>query len=136
MVKHLPAMWETGFGSWVGKVPWRRKWQPTPVLLPGKFHGWRSLVGYSPWGCKELDTTELLHSLLVIIDNKHVDWVEGLCYASPLSHLFLMTTMKDIHIENIYGTYSHVAYGSTKFREMMKITQFIADRTVIRSRLL
>ena len=40
---------------------WRRKWQPTPVLLPGKFCGWRSLVGYSPWGRKELDTTEGLH---------------------------------------------------------------------------
>ena len=39
---------------------WRRKWHPTPVLLPGKFHGWRSLVGYSPWGHKELDTTERL----------------------------------------------------------------------------
>ena len=37
------------------------KWQPTPVLLPGKFHGLRSLVGYSPWGRKELDTTERLH---------------------------------------------------------------------------
>ena len=42
---------------------WRRKWQPTPVLLPGKFHGWGSLVGYSPWGCKELDATERLHFL-------------------------------------------------------------------------
>ena len=39
----------------------RRKWQPTPVLLPGKFHGLRSLVGYSPWGRKESDTTERLH---------------------------------------------------------------------------
>jgi len=38
-----------------------KKWQPTPVLLPGKFHGQRSLVGYSPWGHKELDTTEPLH---------------------------------------------------------------------------
>ena len=44
----------------VGKIPWRRKWQPTPVLLPGKSHGWRSLAGYSPWGCKESDTTEWL----------------------------------------------------------------------------
>ena len=43
---------------WVGKIPWRRKWQPTPVLLPGKSHGWRSVVGYSPWGHKELDMTE------------------------------------------------------------------------------
>ena len=39
----------------------RRQWQPTPVLLPGKSHGWRSLVGCSPWGFKELDTTEQLH---------------------------------------------------------------------------
>ena len=40
---------------------WRRKWQPTPVLLPGKSYGLRSLVGYSPWGRKESDTTEQLH---------------------------------------------------------------------------
>ena len=39
---------------------WRRKWQPTPVSLPGESHGWRSLVGYSPWGRKESDTTERL----------------------------------------------------------------------------
>ena len=39
----------------------RRQWQPTPVLLPGKSHGWRSLIGCSPWGCKEWDTTERLH---------------------------------------------------------------------------
>ena len=40
---------------------WRRKWQSTPALLPGKFHGWRSLIGYSPWGRKESDMTEWLH---------------------------------------------------------------------------
>ena len=61
MVKHLPTMQEIWVQSWVGKMSWRRKWQPTPVFLPGKSHGWRSLVGYSPWGRKELDTTELLH---------------------------------------------------------------------------
>ena len=42
-------------------VCWKRQWHPTPVLLPGKSHGWRSLVGCSPWGCKELDTTKWLH---------------------------------------------------------------------------
>ena len=41
--------------------PWRRRWQPTPVLLPGESHGWRSLVGCSPWGLEESDTTERLH---------------------------------------------------------------------------
>ena len=45
------------FSSWVGKIPWSRKWQPAPVFLLGKFHGQRSLVGYSPGGCKELDMT-------------------------------------------------------------------------------
>ena len=57
-LKHLPA---TGFNPWVGKIPWRRKWQPTPVFLPGESHGRRSLVGYCPWGCKESDMTERLH---------------------------------------------------------------------------
>ena len=60
-VKRLPAMGETGFNSWVGKIPWRRKWQSTPAFFPGKAHGRRSLIGYSPWGQKELDTTERLH---------------------------------------------------------------------------
>ena len=50
-----------GFDPWVRKIPWRRKWQPAPVLLPGKSHGRRSVVGYSPWGRKESDTTEQLH---------------------------------------------------------------------------
>ena len=52
--------------SWVREEPWekilwRREWLPTPVLLPGKSHGWRSLVGCSPWGHYQLDTTERLH---------------------------------------------------------------------------
>ena len=48
------------FDPWVSKIPWRREWQLTPVFLPGEFHGQRSLAGYSPWGCKELDITEQL----------------------------------------------------------------------------
>ena len=46
------------FHPWVGKSPRRRAWQSTPVFLPGEFHGQRSLVGYSPWGCTESDTTK------------------------------------------------------------------------------
>ena len=49
-----------GFDSWVGKVPWRREWQPTTVFLPGKFHGQRKAVGYRPWGHKESDMTKQL----------------------------------------------------------------------------
>ena len=50
-----------GFDPWVRKIPWRRKWQPTPVFLPGKSHGQRSLVGYSPQGHKESDTMEHIY---------------------------------------------------------------------------
>ena len=58
MVKNLPA--NAGdrrhrFVSWVGNIPWRRKWEPIPVFLPGKSHGQRSLEGYSPWGHTESD---------------------------------------------------------------------------------
>ena len=61
MVKKLPA--NAGdrryrSDSWVGKILWRRAWQPTPVFLPGEPHGQRSLAGYSPRGRKESDTTE------------------------------------------------------------------------------
>ena len=66
MVKNPPANAEDArdrhrFDPWVGKIPWSRKWQPIPVLLPGKSHGRLSLRGYSPWSHKESDTTELLH---------------------------------------------------------------------------
>ena len=57
VVKNLPASLGDRFNSWIGKIPWRRKWQPTPVFLPGEFHGQRSLAGYSPWGL-ESDTTD------------------------------------------------------------------------------
>ena len=66
VVKNPPAMQETQemqvFDLWVRKFPWRRKWQPTPVFLPGKFHGQRHLVGHGPWGRKESDTTENTHA--------------------------------------------------------------------------
>jgi len=47
-----------GFNPWVGNIPWSRKWQPTPVFLPGEFHGQRSLAGYGPWGCIESNRTK------------------------------------------------------------------------------
>ena len=63
VVKNLPASArDPDLVSWVGKIPWRKKWQPTPVFLPGKSRGQRSLVGYSPRGHKELDTTEYTHT--------------------------------------------------------------------------
>ena len=64
-----------GFDPWVLKIPWRRKWQPTPVFLSGKLHGQRSMVGYSPQGYKELDVTEHTAHFTLL------PWV--LCYFWP-----------------------------------------------------
>jgi len=61
VVKNLPAnagVQRCGFGPRVGKIPWRRARQPTPVSLPGESYGQRSLAVYSPWGHKESNTTE------------------------------------------------------------------------------
>ena len=57
VVKNLPAIQET-FNPWVGKIPWRRKWQLIPVFLPGQSHGQKSLAGYGPWGCKGYNMTD------------------------------------------------------------------------------
>ena len=65
------------FNSCVRKIPWRRKWQPTPVFFCGKSHGQRSLVGYSPWGHKKLFMTELLsmkYSELQITSENPIIW--------------------------------------------------------------
>ena len=71
-------MWETQIWSLVGKIPWGKKWQSTPVFLPGKSHGQRTLVIYSLWGRKELDTTEWLHfhnSLVVPLFQFGTSWL-------------------------------------------------------------
>ena len=66
------AVWVTENALWC--IFWRRKWQPTPVLLPGKSHGWKSVVGYSPWGHKESDTTERLHFTHFILSHWRRKW--------------------------------------------------------------
>ena len=51
---------DKGLDPWVGKIPWRRKWKPIPVSLPGEFHGQKNLADCGPWSRKESDTTERL----------------------------------------------------------------------------
>ena len=67
------------FDAWVGKIPLSRECQPTLVFLPGEFQGQRNLVGYSPWGCKEMDRTEhiLTLSSIFILQEKFVLWNHG-----------------------------------------------------------
>ena len=67
MVKNLHLQCRRpGINPWIKKIPWKREWLPTPVFLSGESHGQRNLVGYSPWGRKELDTTERLTTLLFL----------------------------------------------------------------------
>ena len=63
-----------GLNPSVGKIPWRRKWQPNPILLFGKSHGQRSLAGYSSWGHKQLDTTEQLSRHTHTHTHTHIPW--------------------------------------------------------------
>ena len=77
-----------GFNPWVRKIPWRQKQQPTPVLLPGKSHGQRSLAGYSPLGHKELDMTEQLSTAHNTIQKRFIGvflQLEALTILSTLS---------------------------------------------------
>ena len=79
-------MQETWVYPQVRKIPWRREWQPTPVFLGGEFHGQKSLVGYSSWGCEESDMTEWLTLLTLYISLQKV-WVWGVIikYYLPVS---------------------------------------------------
>ena len=85
------------FNPWVGKIPWRRKWQPTPAFLPGKSHGQRSLVGYSPCvtkSQKQLST----HTHITCLDYSHCLWSFPALHTHPPTHkktncLFLPQTL-------------------------------------------
>ena len=92
-VKRLPIRQRPGFNPWVGKTSWRRKWQSTPVFLPGKFHGWRSLVGYNLWGrrVRHNSETSLSLSLSIWILDLNLSWPPkdtSLNILSILHHLF------------------------------------------------
>ena len=79
-VTFLGLMSVGNYNSKIYTHPQRRQWQPTPVLLPGKSHGWRSLVGCSPWGHKESNTTERLHfHLSLSCRSKHIliSWLQS-----------------------------------------------------------
>ena len=67
-----------GFDPWDKKIPWCKKWQLTPVFLPGKFHRQMSLEGYNPWGHKELDTTEWLNNNNNVSDYHTKNQIEGI----------------------------------------------------------
>ena len=106
----MQKMHETGFDPWVGKIPWSRKWQPTPVVFAGEFHGERSLVGYSPRGCRESDMTE--HACTRDPDTVASLW--GLVYRS--SHqLFWSLPQQQLENRSVYSINSCFPTGVWKW---------------------
>ena len=108
-----------GFDPWVGKIPWRREWQPTPVFLPWKLQGQRRLMGYSRWGHKEPNMTERLTLYLFLLKHsfsmedvlpfgrwlklsatktKFLCWVYGLTFLSKTSISALLTMPKPLTV--------------------------------------
>ena len=100
-----------GFDPWVRKIPWSRKCQPTPVFLPWKSHGQRSLVDCSPLGCKELDTTEWLILFIICYSFANIKYsflpFGNLWWKKTLDSCFLhripMTKQRRMLLEELMG---------------------------------
>ena len=97
MVKNLPAnAGDPGdrprFYRWVRKIPWRRKWQRAPVILPGKSHDQRNLLGYNSWGHRELDMTEPLSAHTFFL---------SICLV--INSCFILTTFQKIAFDFFYS---------------------------------
>ena len=105
-------MWEAWLDPWVRQIPWRRAWQHTPVFLPGESHGQRSLVGSSPWGCKELDTTEQLTLTFNLIE------LNGFTLTAP-----------SIHLE--HPSDRPLVYRILKFKDICMASKAIYDLTAL-----
>ena len=110
-----------GFDPSVGKIPWRWKWQPTPIFLPGESHGRRILVGYSPQGHKESDTTEQLHF------NAGIPFYQSLCRALSSTFSLLLVPQIQGFIEEesrrkncfwMWGIYNIFRYFILKFNKI------------------
>ena len=106
------------FDPWVGKIPWRREWLPITVFLPGEFHGQRSLVGYSPWGLKELDMTEWLTLSLFQWKNRNL----------------LVQGVKWIHVTKDTNEYTlHDCTIYLKFKRRQNLPMIMGGRMVVTS---
>ena len=106
----LPAKWEAWVRSQGQKIPWRRKWQSTPVFLPGESHERRSLVGYSPRGRKESDTTEWLyhHWKHYGVTLKYLKIVTICCRIPPLIFAQRKYNLKRCMYPNVHNSISTI----------------------------
>ena len=103
MIKNPMQCGRPEFNPCVGKIPWRRVWQPTPVFLTGEFHGQRSLTGYNPWCRKDSDTTEWLSLSLFQLNRirrpegelSHLSWEQSSREDSDFSLSSLLNDLKE-----------------------------------------
>ena len=104
------------FVPWIRKSPWRWAWQPTPVFLPGESYGQRSMVGYSPWGCKQSDTTEATAC-------SHLCW-NSVMTDLIFSHLCLIYSSCILNIYYVAGTCS----GATVMNSLYPQTIIVSNK--------
>ena len=94
-----------GFHPWAGKIPGRRAWQPIPVFLPGKSHGQRSLVGYSPWVSKEPGKTEQFNNNKCCVGFRcTAKWFSYTCVSIPFPIFFPFRLLQNIEQSSLCYT--------------------------------
>ena len=115
-----------GFDPWVRKIPWSRKWQPTPVFLPGKVHGPRSLVGYSSWDCREVDTTEPLSTCVYSSINYNSMICKQLNCSSTdewVKTMYVCMMLSDISQTEANTVWCHLHMESKEYNKLVNITK-------------
>ena len=115
--KKSTCQWRrSGFDPWIRKILWRRKWKPTPVFLPGKSHGQKSLRGYSPWGCKTV------RHVLATKQQQHVviNWTDINIFISDLENQFSSVAQLCL---TLCGTMDHSTPGLPVHHQLLEFTQ-------------
>ena len=114
------------FDPWVRKISWSRKWQPTPVFLPGKSYRQKSLMGYSPWSCKESDWSVSMCVHAHVCTHTHVLWMHTCVDIYTHLYLYIMNTHTEWAWTNIYfkvnsikGKLRHCGTSDCKFHQRL-----------------
>ena len=114
-------MQETGdrrcrFDLWVEKIPWRRKWQPMPVFLPGKFRGWRNLAGYSPWGHKVGRNWAHMHAHTHTHTHTQTHYIVYCNPILPCRLLYAVISVHDLTVLSAVSAHCHL-FSIVNFKE-------------------
>ena len=117
-----------GFNPWVGEIPWRKKWQPTPVFLPGKSHGWRSLAGYSPKGHHKSDATESTHTHTQLHFFSGYQAVSAKIQLDLLKYLQIQLLLCVPHLNHLWER-THPKSGTSQMSLCMKQSNSWTQRT-------